>query len=761
VSTAEIPRTLGVRLRGASWVPVWSVPAALRAVRAVLVVCGMFALTYKAIGNLQMATFAAFGGFATLVLSAFGGTRRDKLLAHTALAIAGSALLTIGTVVSSSTLVAALITVPVTFAVFFAGIAGPNAASGATAALLAYVLPAASPGTIGMVPDRLAGWWLASVAGTTAVLLLSPRLDENALRRDASRLAAALADELDAALAGDAAEDRLATTLEAKLGLLARFTATPYRPTGLAAADQALANVVELLEWCTALAADAVRERADLSDVSPATRRLVATTSQVLRDSSALLAGDNARPDVDLLERCQAEAATGLDRPPPACAGSREAAQASFHAHAIAVAALALATETLVAARVVDPAWLEARRRRWYVGTGAVRTARRVSSVVSAAHTHASVRSVWFVNSLRGAVALAAAVAVADLGSLQHGFWVVLGTLSVLRTNASATGSTALRALAGTAIGFALGAALLLGIGTSSTALWVALPIAVFVAGYAPGTTPFAVGQAGFTITIVVVFNLLMPAGWQVGLLRIEDVAIGCAVSVVVGLLFWPRGAGGLVGNDLADAFRRGGSYLAQAVDWALGLRAAPPDTAVSAVTASIRLDEALRAFLSEQGTKRLTKQDLWRLVMGSTRLRLTAYSVASLHDLNGHDEPDAVPVPVPAADAGAGAGAGTNGTDRLRSQFQHLTMELIVFYERVADQLAGSSPDDLAPIPAPALTGPALPVGVACAGNTPPQYQPDMLWVGEYLYHLGSHAGQITAPAAQIAELRQRSWWR
>src|SRR5205823_5061159 len=137
-----------------------------------------FALTDQVIGNLQMATFAAFGGFATLVLASFGGTRRDKLLAHAGLAVAGSVLLMIGTAVSSSTVLAALATVPVTFAVFFAGIGGPNAASGVTAALLAYVLPAASPGTMAMVPDRLAGWWLASVAGTAAVLALSPRLDE-------------------------------------------------------------------------------------------------------------------------------------------------------------------------------------------------------------------------------------------------------------------------------------------------------------------------------------------------------------------------------------------------------------------------------------------------------------------------------------------------------------------------------------------------------------------------------------------------------
>ena len=115
------------------------------------------------------------------------------------------------------------------------------------------------------------------------------------------------------------------------------------------------------------------------------------------------------------------------------------------------------------------------------------------------------------------------------------------------------------------------------------------------------------------------------------GLLRIEDVAIGCLVSLVVGVLFWPRGAGSVVGDDLADAFRRGAAYLTQAVDWALGTRADPPDAGAAAVTAGIRLDEALRGFLAEQGTKRVSKEDLWMLVMASMRLRLTAYSLAGL----------------------------------------------------------------------------------------------------------------------------------
>ena len=209
-----------------SWLPVWSKGAALRAVRATIVVAGLFALCEQVIGNRQMATFAAFGGFATLVLASFAGSWRDKLIAHVGLAIAGSVLLSIGTLVTSSTALAVIVTVPVTFAVFFAGIAGPNAASGVTGALLAYVLPAASPGAIAMIPDRLIGWWLASIAGTAAVLLLSTRDGPDRLRAAASKVATALADELDAALRGAATDERLAIAISAKHELLAGFTAT-------------------------------------------------------------------------------------------------------------------------------------------------------------------------------------------------------------------------------------------------------------------------------------------------------------------------------------------------------------------------------------------------------------------------------------------------------------------------------------------------------------------------------------------------------
>jgi hypothetical protein len=92
-----------------------------------------------------------------------------------------------------------------------------------------------------------------------------------------------------------------------------------------------------------------------------------------------------------------------------------------------------------------------------------------------------------------------------------------------------------------------------------------------------------------------------------------------------------------VVGDDLADAFRSGAAFLTQAVDWALSELMVPPAASIAAVSAGIRLDDAVRGFLTEQGSKKLGKEDLWTLVNSATRLRLTAHSLAGLRPARPH----------------------------------------------------------------------------------------------------------------------------
>jgi hypothetical protein len=187
-------------------------------------------------------------------------------------------------------------------------------------------------------------------------------------------------------------------------------------------------------------------------------------------------------------------------------------------------------------------------------------------------------------------------------------------------------------------LGFLVGAGLVLAIGTNITLLWVLLPIAVLIGGIAPAAISFLAGQAAFTVVLFILFNILAPAGWRIGLVRLEDVALGGATSLVVGLVFWPRGAGQALGRALADAYATSTVYLTSAIARAVtccapGIVAAPVGVreSTAAAAAARRLDDTFRTYLAEQGPKRLGLARTSMLVTGPLVLRLAADAILEL----------------------------------------------------------------------------------------------------------------------------------
>ena len=185
----------------------------------------------------------------------------------------------------------------------------------------------------------------------------------------------------------------------------------------------------------------------------------------------------------------------------------------------------------------------------------------------------------------------------------------------------------------GTALGFVIGGALVVALGTSRTLLWALLPVAILAAGIAPAVS-FTAGQAGFTVALLILFNIISPAGWQVGLVRVEDVAIGFAVSLLVGALFWPRGAAVAMRRTLSEAYADAAAYLREAAETGTGdpaARHASEAAASRSAAAARRLDDAFREFLAERGPKPLTLAQVAVLLTGVSALRLTAQAVADL----------------------------------------------------------------------------------------------------------------------------------
>ena len=323
-----------------------------------------------------------------------------------------------------------------------------------------------------MIPDRLSGWWMASVVRDrrgAAALAAAGAATRCAPR--ASKLAAELADELDDALAGGASEERPGGRASRPSTTCSRCSARRrFARLGLGATDQALANVVELLEWCTSLIVD-TRARARRPERRGAGRPRAARgrRSALCAPSPRCSSGGRAMPDLERLERLRrASTGRGSSSWRPRDRDFRAHAQISFHAHAIATSRAGDRRRGAGRRGRVDPRWLDAPRPLVRGRTAARGRPPRWRAAAYARLAFAT-RACARCGSSTACAARSrsrAAVAVADLISVQHGFWVVLGTLSVLRSNAASTGSTALRALAGTVIGFVIGGALLVAIGT-------------------------------------------------------------------------------------------------------------------------------------------------------------------------------------------------------------------------------------------------------------------------------------------------------
>jgi uncharacterized membrane protein YccC len=646
-----------------------------RAGRAAVVMPAMFAIGDKLIENPTIATFAAFGSFAMLLLVDFSGPLRERLQAQATLALAAGALVCLGTLVSQTIWLAAVATALVGFAVIFAGVVSSVLAGASTSLLLAFILPVTLPGPVSSIPDRLAGWGMAAGAAFLAVALLWPTPTRGPLRSAATAACRALAARLRAEVAfvlsdrdGAFARDRahaVEQSDEAVAALRRVFLATPYRPTSLSTAGRTTVRLVDELYWLNAIVSQAARP-ADgvpvnrdvcavkaaaatvldrgaelLSTIGGNCSELHAATVELRESVAKMEDGATAYLPVRTLSSAVPGAASAGARDDDGETGAMRAGEfitsldPSFRAQELGFAVTSIAENIDLAAAAERRSWLQrllGRQPEGLVGT--------FSAAQQRATAHVDRNSVWLHNSVRGGAGLALAVLVANEAGVQHSFWVVLGALSVLRSNALNTGENVLRGLAGTVAGFVVGGGLLELIGTNTTLLWFLLPIAILFAGFAPAAISFAAGQAAFTLTLVFLYNIIQPVGWKVGLLRVEDIAIGCGVSLLVGLLFWPRGAGAALRRALAEAYVDSVDYLASAVDF--GMRrcdfeaaaiAAPEGEAARAAAAARRLDDTFRSYLAERGAKPIPLAEMTSLVGGVSGLRLAADAVLDLWD--------------------------------------------------------------------------------------------------------------------------------
>jgi len=604
-----------------------------RALRAALVVPLAGALCFAVAGdNPQTPLYAILGSVALLVFTDFPGNGHNRAVAYAGLGVSGFIMITLGTLVAPQAWLAVLAMFVVGVVVTFSGLFSETIAAAQRATLLTFVLPACTPPA--PIEDRLLGWTIALAVCVPAALVVLPPRHHGELRRHAARACRMLADRLD----GRASAADASAAMDA---LRANFLGADFRPVGLTAGSRALVRVVDDLEWVTENAGE--QAGAALADMKePAV--------QVLRDAAAVLRitrvarRDAARADLDAAlsrlrtasrGRYREDLAAILDAADDdqAVELGRELLRRRTIAATIGATGRMIAVAAAADARQV---WARALDLRLPETGASERVLPATAMAAQVTSGFLANRAVALRNSLRTGVGLALAVAVTHIFPVENGFWVVLGALSVLRSSALTTGTRVWRAVIGTGIGFLIGVVVISVVGVDPVVLWILMPFVVFGSAYVPEIASFTAAQAAFTMMVLISFNLVVPTGWEVGLIRMQDVIIGALVGVVVSLLLWPRGATASVTSAIDSARSIFAQYLRVAVlRITRGEFEERADELVTlshdALAASRVIDDAVRHYLSESSGETDFRAPTVRSFHRAIRLRAAADLIADI----------------------------------------------------------------------------------------------------------------------------------
>nr|WP_249420090.1 FUSC family protein [Rhabdothermincola salaria] len=573
-------------------------------------------VTYGVVGGAIGGTaslFAAFACFSALVFADFQGPVRRRLGGYGFLLVGGAALVVLAGAVADS-LPAAVVTVfVVAFVLRFVGCLGGYATVAGTTLMTAFALAVmATP--VEEMDQRVAGWAIGVLVATAVAVLTTARYRYPA-RHNLAEHARMLATDLRELAAGRHPDPR--SGLEGIANARIELERSVARPLNSSAHQRALTGLLDGLGRATLVverldpvaAEDVAEQQLGAVDTSSDCRQLAALAADTFEAAArALVEGDA----VDLgtvhheltAHRRRLIQALATEDPAVRWDVERHAAATIGYRLAASLAAVTAADAAVVAGHL--PAG--GTRPLLDVEVEIPRPGARafVGRTLAILGFHLRWTSTRLRNSLRAGVALAAALTIARAWEFDHGFWVLLGTLMVLRSGAVDTTASAVDALKGVGVGFVLAAPLAYFFAGDDTVLWVVLPIATFVAAWAPAAIGLGTGQAAFTVFVVVLFNLFTPQGAQTALVRLETVAVGVAVAAVAGVLFWPRGPEATIGAVAARYYRAAGAMVAAITAEVLDLPGSPRalDRARHELLATrAQLNETLQELTSDRRT--------------------------------------------------------------------------------------------------------------------------------------------------------------
>lgn len=528
-----------------------------RGVRIAIAVPTIAFLVSRVANDPEGVVYGSFMATAILGLSDFSGPWNVRLFGPIATAGFAALAVVIGILASANLVSVIIVTLVIGSVLSFLPTLRGLPAAGAPSVLLMYAIAITTDVQLAEMPDVLIGLGIGTAVTSLVLLIVFPRDPREAFRRDLAQVIRAQADYVAARWLFDGDVQATFDHYRVAVDKVTRdWVGNPYRPSGTAESDHALillaARMKVVYDTIPGITAP------EPGDEPSTTARAAVAAS---RSNADALEGYSATLPVSFAQTERRRA--------------RERAMARIQASTDPYTAVEVTRREhgaqVLLAFAADAAILIAQANGQPVG--------RVGARVTApGHwwtdlaVNISLKSPWARHALRTGIALAIAAALVTAVNITHGYWVLLGVISVLRIDAAATGAQAMRALAGTVIGVGIGLVIVVAGAGYPTLLWALTPLAAFFVGWAPRAWGFAAGQASFSAFVIILLAAVTwPPQYATAFDRVLDIGVGVATAAVVSLLMWPSRMVTSLRQDLAAAIRAGVDYLQLAVARVLG----------------------------------------------------------------------------------------------------------------------------------------------------------------------------------------------
>lgn len=516
-------------------------PSIRSAIRLTLAMVVGNALLLAIFGETPPATQGSFAIVIFLLLLDYDGTARERFISYSIATALGAVIVTLGVLISPWPWLSVLVTIPMMFAFAFARVLRGFIARSTVGLPLAFFLPVMTGVPITDLGQTLAGWIIGCAIAITFAMLVLPRRRTGIIRRALAEWCLASAD-LVRSLAGGQAIDRARTALDAAYAAVHASMATGFDRPG--AVSPRLRALLQLSN--TATTATYVADTFQRAQGTPHPQVLAGPSEAALRSAASFVRLEQAQETTGLIEARNADLASArswsIER--LRTAGGR-AAVAELSAHyPIRLASISATTVQWLAAA-------SAGRRIPPPDIGFMQT----SNPRDLIRSNLTAGSPWLRNAIRTALAAAIAVAIAKALGLQHGFWVVMATLSLIQTtfSGSSSGRRAWRDALGAVAGVIVGA-IAVSVAPSEWIFVLGLAAAAFAVKTVPSRSP-ALVQFVFSIFVIANVTILTwPPSESTAEFRLIDVAIGSAVAIGLTFMIFPRGIDQLIERTLRQA---------------------------------------------------------------------------------------------------------------------------------------------------------------------------------------------------------------